>query len=321
MQAAAGKRAAPFAAERLPLTAKRARQQRCGGLGRSQRPTATAGRSWCGSGAGASTGAGSGLLCDDDAYTWWCCDYGVDGEQIWFHTEPQLYYLHLDGADQTSGDYTLNVEFDEPQCGDGVVNPAPSGAGGAGGGPAGEECDDGDDSDPNDGCHQCQFIANPQHDTCPGEQLFLSPNVHFVLTGSTTSYSGDYEHVVGDQCSLPGQPPGRDRIYDLVPQVDGMLTASVGRDVTHSIDICAAWGPNDPGCWDRALYVYGPPNGCPNSQIACSDDANDPMAIEEISFPVVANEHYHVVIDSHDDIYPWPHQFYGTYSLHLELLP
>ena len=103
--------------------------------------------------------------------------------------------------------------------------------------------------------------------------------------------------------------------------MNGTLTANVGYDATGQIDICTEYGVNDPGCWDRALYAYGPDGFCGDSphQVACSDhygSGEGPLP-EQIIFPVVANQHYYIVVDG----YGTDPKSYGTFNLRIYLQP
>lgn len=237
-------------------------------------------------------------------------------EFIFLHVEPGMYYVIIDGENASSGAYILNVEFDAPACGDGVLNPPPcSGAGGAGGAPADcEQCDDGN-NDPNDGCDDCKFVYLQEGDDCPGEGLMVYLNQPVVVSGSTVPFQDDYLSTASAGCGWANFAGSKDRLYEILPQADGTITASVGLDVTGAIDICDEYGLVHSGCWDRVLYAYEE-SDCGGIQIACSD-SGDWEAVEIVSFPVTNGGSYSLVIDG---LWDDPSS-YGTYNLHVELVP
>jgi len=242
--------------------------------------------------------------CANDSATVFCAAFGgADQAKIGLEITPGTYYLFASGKNGTSGAYTLDVSLAAATCGDGVVN-------------TGEQCDDGN-QDPTDGCDQCTFSLNPANDVCPGETIDLVANVDKVYAGSNVPYHDDYQAVAqAPYCgeTIPPEAGGKDRVYAVKPLASGTLTASVGYDSTGTIDICAVYGiGGDPGCWDRVLYAYGP-GGCTGSnQVACSDRGLEDVEI--ITFPVVANLTYNIIIDGYfNDPSAW-----GTYNLHLFL--
>ena len=92
---------------------------------------------------------------------------------------------------------------------------------------------------------------------------------------------------------------------------------------TRMDEVCETDGLGSPECWDATLFAVGPTN-CDDvntdnildaPQLACSDTKL--YGPETISFPVLANTEYFVVVDS-----PFNGQLYfGAYNLKLELTP
>jgi cysteine-rich repeat protein len=257
-------------------------------------------------GSGGAGGGGAG--CTDDASTLYCQKWGVNQQTIAFDAQAGTYYLFVDGQEQTEGEYILNASLHAAVCGDGVVNP-------------GEECDLGPEQ-PNDGCDACAFATTPTFDVCPGEVIdIVNASTWYVFAGSTTPYGPDYQNEVNvpaGSCPAQNLTSSKDRVYGFKPSVDGTLTVNVGYDTTGSIDICAIYGVDDPGCWDRFLYAYAPGQcGNPASQIACSDNPDDPARPEEVTFAVLAGLTYSVVVDGYGDSV----KDYGTYNIRIFLTP
>src|SRR5207247_5646793 len=112
----------------------------------------------------------------------------------------------------------------------------------------GEECDPGPVG--MDGCgapsarNACRFDPpDPVAEVCPGLSVHLGSG-QTLIGGTTLGYSSHYDSL---SCTLnPGL--GADRVYQVIPDRDGMLTARVGTErdgvtVTCSVDL------TQPGCW------------------------------------------------------------------------
>ena len=219
--------------------------------------------------------------------------------------QPSSWFLFVDGAAGTSGEYILTVDLQPPTCGDGVVNP--NGADGTPNTPDDEECDGGGGCTPN-----CKFDTISLFDLCDGEPVVLQPSVPQCFSGNTTTYNDDYTASAGGGCASAPPTGGKDRVYEVIPTASGVLTAKIGFDCSGTIDICAT-SPTAPACWDYVLWSVGPNvcNGGP--QIACS---NGPVTPEVLSFPVQAAQSYFIIVDGHGAA---PGN-YGPYNLILELL-
>lgn len=224
----------------------------------------------------------------DCATDFTCFDFGADKEIIAGDFPAGTYFLIVDGANGTSGNFQLTVSFSAPICGDGVVN-------------AGEQCDPGG-GQPSDGCGDpgtpgaCQLEdPSPDADLCPGTSVSI-PSGTTTLAASDGNTTIGFNNDFSGTCSLP--PGGPDRVYQLIPEVSGTLTASVGLNA-NGVPICDL-DFSDPGCWDRVLYARtGCDDASPAAELACSDKGA--LDVETITFPVTANTPVFVFVDGFDD--------------------
>ncbi len=231
--------------------------------------------------------------------------FNTDHEEYALHQPgAEISYLFIDGANGTSGAYEITVEYTAPICGDGILNP-------------GEQCDDGNKND-NDGCtNGCKFDLISLFDKCDGEPVVLLPNQPLAFQGNTTPYGDDYIAPSIDGCGA--QAGGKDRVYRITPSQDGTITASIGYDITGTIDVCAQNGLVDPGCWNRLIYAVGPDQcddgmGNLGPSLACNQAG---FGVAQITFPVQGAKEYYVVVDGNGNF-----EFdYGSYNLHLQLTP
>jgi len=238
---------------------------------------------------------------------------GVDADYDEGGIPYEAFHLHVDGADDSSGEYALLVEFTSPACGDGAVNDT-----------LGEQCDDGN-TDDQDGCaSNCTFESTGVWDKCDGEPIFL-----FVddppqqIFGGTWGYADDYAHAPSAQCqyaALAVPDGGKERLYKITASGSGVITASVGYDADGVTDLCEANGIGDPSCWDSVLWVIGP-GACDDGndgildspQVACSDQ--NLFGPEQVSWAVQDGDVYFLFVDA---TVPYP-EWYGSYYLNIEL--
>jgi cysteine-rich repeat protein len=245
--------------------------------------------------------------CTEAGETEVCFDYRQDGsEKIIGHFLAGTYHVIVDGAQGTSGDFELTARFDAARCGDGVLNPAE------------EQCDPADIS-ASDGCTDpgaptggCKFEA-PAAETelCPGESIPVTAAGVTLLAseGHTTyGYTDDY---IGSCAAGEG---GVDRIYQIVPEVAGNVTITVGLSEDGMTPACDV-DVNGPTCWDPVLYVR---TTCDDTgtELDCSDgvDGTEP---ETITFPVTAGTPYFVFVDGFDSAY----YSLGPFNLFISLTP
>ncbi|MCA9624612.1 MAG: DUF4215 domain-containing protein, partial [Myxococcales bacterium] len=219
------------------------------------------------------------------------------------------FHFIVDGENGSAGEYLLEVSFTAPDCGDGAIN-------------VGEECDDGNVVD-NDGCSAtCTVETTSIFDVCPGQPVTVNPNVTVIEPGSTWGYADDYNYLAQQDCAFDSLG-GKDRVYRVMPTAAGTLTATIGLDANGMDEVCETEGLGSPQCWDATLFAVGPTD-CDDAnmdnildapQLACSDQQL--YGPETISFPVLANTEYFIVVDS-----PFNGQLYfGSYNLKLELTP
>ena len=239
-----------------------------------------------------------------------CVNLATDNETYRGHFDAGTFYVVVDGANNTSGDFELTFACAAPACGDGIVNP-------------GEECDVGagapDDTctDPGDPAGECQFEETPPElDTCDGplfaialDETLLIPSA--LPAADTTTATDDYS----GSCQPEGG--GHDQVYHFQPSASGTLTVTIGNDEL-GVPYCA--DQRSLGCWDRALYVRGPLVGdCTSADLAaeldCSDSGDSPDAVEQIQIPVVTGMHYFVIVDGYDGM----DYSYGPYFLQASL--
>jgi hypothetical protein len=215
--------------------------------------------------------------CESDASTTQCVDFGSGkAELLTGDLKAGTYYLVVDGGNKTSGAFDLVLSYAAPMCGDNVLN-------------AGEVCEP-----PGLGCDQsCQFQAPPlQQDKCPGvgNTYQIPENGLTIPDHFSTGFTDDY---TPQGCITPGAG-GPDRVYQLVPDVAGMMTVKVGFDVDGQTSVCDQ-DLESPGCFDRVIYVRTT-CGDAATEITCSNaGVYDP---ESISFPVDAFGQYYVFVDS-----------------------
>ncbi|MBW2527586.1 MAG: DUF4215 domain-containing protein [Deltaproteobacteria bacterium] len=247
--------------------------------------------------------------CDDDGSTVWCRDLGDSQESFKQHLTPGTYYVFVDGADGSSGAYSLRVQFSAAQCGDGVTNPNNS-----------EQCDDGNNQT-GDGCDACSIEANAFEDCSSPQFRSILPGSR-TLSGSNLGNADDHTFP-GTVCGTQDFGGGPDQVWALVPQASGTLRLRLGFVEDLSASACVA-DPSGPYCFDRVLHVRHADGDA--SESACANIANHltcdgPGAphTQDVSFAVTAGETYFVFIDSHWNGGGTPAYVSGPYYLHVDL--
>jgi hypothetical protein len=230
--------------------------------------------------------------CDNDADTVQCVDFGSGkAELLTGDLKAGTYYLIVDGGNKTSGAFDLALSYTAPMCGDNVLN-------------AGEACEP-----PGPGCDPaCQLQAAPlQQDKCPGVgNTFQIPESGLTIPDHfSTGFKDDY---TPGGCVTPGAG-GPDRVYQLVPDVAGMMTIKVGVDVDGQTSVCDQ-DLESPGCFDRVIYVRTT-CGDAATEITCSNAGV--YTPESITFPVDAFGQYYVFVDGAS-----PSEF-GSYTLFVSI--
>jgi hypothetical protein len=220
-----------------------------------------------------------------------CFNFGAQSEVVAGNFPAGTYFIVVDGAGGTSGDFQLTATFSEAACGDGVVN-------------TGEQCDSGG-AFADDGCGDpgapdgCQFQAPPaDQETCPGTVVPI-PRGNTTLLASEGNTTVGFANDHSGTCSFP--PGGPDRVYQVIPQITGTMTVSIGFEEDGVTPICAS-NIMDPGCWDRVIYARttcGDESGA--TELDCADGGA--ADVETITFPVTADTPVFVFVDGYDDQY------------------
>jgi hypothetical protein len=230
--------------------------------------------------------------CEDDASLIKCVDLGTAKvEYLALEAAADTYYLVVDGS--AAGAFDLTLSLTAPSCGDHVLNP-------------GEACDP-----PGPGCDAtCQLqAASIAQDKCPGTgNVYTVPSTGLTIPDHyTTGFADEYTPM---GCATPGSG-GPDRVYQLVPDIDGMMTVKVGYDVDGTTSVCDQ-DPENTGCFDRVLYARTACNDMA-SELACANaGAYSP---ESITFPVTALNQYYIFVDGGEKA------SFGTYTLFVDLQP
>lgn len=228
-----------------------------------------------------------------------CLDFSATTEKFHQNVTAGVHSFIIDGKNETSGSFNFTLSYNLATCGDGVVSGT-------------EACDLGVSPPSTLGCStSCQFLPPPTGtDTCPGQAVSVSPGTTQLVgangIGNTTL---GYSNESASTCTYA--PGGPEKVYDLVPQMSGTLTVTVGRDA-NGITVTCDQDITNPFCWDYVLYARSTCNN-PLTELDCSDIGVSP---ETISFPVTAGMHYFVFVDGFDD------QYYsrGPFNLLMQLM-
>jgi len=237
-----------------------------------------------------------------------CQNDATNGETLSSDLAAGTYWIVVDGANQSSGDFSLNLTLTAPVCGDGVVNAAS----------AGEACDlvpnDPALCNPPGSPNQCQFAPpNGTLDVCPGEDVFINLNDNLTIQANSFNLTDNY---VG---TCAGDVGGHDSVHHFHPQAAGTLTITVGNDMNGMpwCDTCPDGCPDGGGCWARVLYAR---STCTDAatQIACASDPTFMVTVQTLSFPVTAFGDYFVIVDGNANS---PFSAGGPYILEASLTP
>lgn len=182
-----------------------------------------------------------------------CVNLATKGEHIGKELTPGTYFFVIDGANKTSGDFTLTLSCKTPTCGDGILN---SGE---------EQCDPGAPM-PGDGCgdpnsaNACKFEATSAPDTCAditntvgtigiakGQTLFVPAALPLF---NTAEASDDYEGT----CSF-NNFSGPDQVFAVKPTGTGILTVIIGRDY-NGVDYCQPPAYDQAECWNSVAWMH-----------------------------------------------------------------
>lgn len=182
-----------------------------------------------------------------------CVNQKTHGETVKLELKSGKHYLVVDGANKTSGDFTVTVTCTDPACGDGVLNTAE------------EQCEPVSATDPNCGQpgtpNACKVLEAAASDTCPGTVINLPATAHTAIpvTG-TFNTAGSTDNYTDAHCGAAG---GLDEVFQIVPAISGKLTVMVGRDGSGAFtdnsgdahDYCQPPNYDQQGCWTHNIYL------------------------------------------------------------------
>ena len=216
-------------------------------------------------------------------------------------------WIVVDSGDGQTGDFTLDVQFTTPKCGDGVIN-------------AGEKCDPATPID-DDGCinpgtpNECNFGEPPPDPAlvaCPGGLITIGKGDAFQLGLFNNGSGGTNHQNVVDATDCVSPAIGPEHIFNVKPTGDGVLTAQIGHWEDGVSLYCEPPPPNPaPECGDFIMYLRKGACSSPDAadQLACADftlNPNSPFGYDElltINVPVTGGTDYWLFVDGLDDMY------------------
>lgn len=245
-----------------------------------------------------------------------CLNSAADNELYKTYAAAGLYYVVVDGANGSVGDFSLGINCSAPACGDGVVDPS-------------EECDSGPGVTPNDGCgdvgqaNECNVEAQVGSPTCPGTAVTIDLNDTAYFPPSAPTYStigsvDDYINVDMETgpCFQEIAAGGPEQVFEITPTASGTLTVRTAHDAMGA----SPCGPDpmnpdfsDPFCVDRVLYIRSGPCAT-GTQLACTN-INTTTWETSVSTAVVAGTPYYVFVDGYNT------GAAGPYVLEVNLVP
>ncbi len=243
-----------------------------------------------------------------------CFDFFTSQEAVAQEIDPATFpdlYFFIDSVAGKGGKYQLDVSYTTPKCGDAILNASTN-----------EQCDDGNTVS-GDGCDKnCKFETITVFDTCPGEPFSIALNQTLTFSSNTAPYKNDYKPAMQGTCGKNANTStAQDRVYQVKAKADGTLTATVGYDMSGTVNICDK-DPLDPDCWQYVLYALDAvnPDTCgatctcnPGAQLACSETGI--FLPQKIQFPVKNGHSYFIVVDGDDNIY----RPFGPFNLNVSL--
>lgn len=237
--------------------------------------------------------------CDADVGGDQCFDVSSEGE--WFASSETEggFWLVVEGANGTSGDFSLSFDCKAPTCGDLIVN-------------EGEECDLGIGDDGDTCSDTCQDVGADAAESCATvEAPFpLSAGLTVIPDEGVWFTNAGASHETIGSCAYPGEVNGKDEVFAFRPEASGTLTISTGLDEMGA-PVCNTF--MEPECWYSFLYVRE--MSCDQgTEVACGEIDLE-TGITQISFEVTEGRDYYLFVDGLND------QFYsfGPYTLHFDL--
>jgi hypothetical protein len=241
-----------------------------------------------------------------------CVNAATTGETRTLDLAAGTYYVIVDGANQTSGDFTLKLGLAAPVCGDGVVSDKSST----------EQCD----SNPNKPlicrppghAQQCKYVASgTTQDTCPGVLRTANIAAPETLSGALHNTCPLVDNYIGTCAG--GNVGGRESVIHFVPDAAGTLTVTVGNDADGN-PACAACGADCSEtcgpCFIPVLYARkGACSGASAVEVGCAFDPDFVTTVATLNIPVQPGEDVWVFVDSD---YAGPYTA-GPYLLQVDL--
>lgn len=250
-------------------------------------------------------------------------------------------YVVVDGANNTSGDYSLSFTCTDPACGDGVINTE-------------EQCEPSGPNDPTCGqpgtVNACKILEAPAADTCAGAAALaidIPLTQHMMMPVAPAVYNtiGSHDDYLDSNCGAAG---GNDEVFQLVPQSSGKLTVMIGRDETGTFsdllgansEYCQPPNYDNPGCWTRNIYLRAgatcdtattvSPTGCNPTPTAfalgqpapvsqCGWQCSDLQAVNIITADVTGGTPIWLFVDGQGPSAPPDGLTEGKFVLHFKL--
>ena len=244
-----------------------------------------------------------------------CANAATTNESLDVDLAAGTYWVVVDGANNQSGDFSLDATLTAPTCGDGFIN----------GVSAGEECDlvPADPTLCNPPGHPLECKFAPPIDTtvedCPGFDVFMDVGDDLDVTGAAHNTCPLADNHIGT-CAM-GNTLGRDAVYHVHPSGAGTLTATVGRAAggQPACDVCgASCNPSCDICFIPILYARKQAcSGATAVEVACAYDSTFMTTVATITVPVAAFEDVWLFVDSNFN----GDYTAGPYILELTLAP
>lgn len=224
-----------------------------------------------------------------------CVNQHTHGEDTKLELTAGTYYLVVDGANKTSGDFTITLSCTTPACGDGVLNSAE------------EQCEPVSGTDPNCGqpntVNACKILESAASDTCPGTGIAISKAagvIHVPSGPPLFNTTPAVDNFIDATCGATAGAP--DEVFQINPTDSGKLIVMIGRDASGTFadpiagnatgitmnpqsDYCQAPDYNQPGCWTHNIYLRSGAD-CASSTTIKPANCN-PGAIDPQNFPMV----------------------------------
>lgn len=253
--------------------------------------------------------------CDARVGQYNCQNAATHGEEYKTFLQPGTYFVVVDGANGSEGDFSLTLDCAVGTCGDGVVGD-------------GEQCDSGPGSTPGDGCgdpgtaNACQLVVVSSADNCTGvSTISVAPGAPTYTPTSPPPFTtvGAVDDFVGSAaCDL--NLGGVDRVFQIQPTVSGTLNITIGEDPSGA-NLCDG---SPSACWGSVLYLRdGACTTATPTELDCgfADYSTDPPSLGSvytISAAVTAGNLYTLVVDGATSD---PTFDVGPFFLKTELVP